>query len=163
MVGDLRVDLVSVSDSFVYLDYNATTPVDARVAAAIQPCVDGYFGNPSSSHRLGLEARKLVDSSRTQVADCLNCRPHEVIFTSGGSESNNTAILGVVASRGGGHVVTSAVEHPAVLEVVLALEMEGRITLTVVGVDRWGRTDPSEVERALRADTVLVTVMLEAE
>jgi cysteine desulfurase len=145
---------------FIYLDYNATTPVDPRVADAMQPFVAGVFGNPSSSHRLGREAKAAVDDARSKVACCLNCESDEVVFTSGGSESNNAAIRGVVAARGGGHIVTSAVEHPAVLEVVLALEMEGRITLSVVGVDSAGQVDPLEVERALRPETVLVTIML---
>jgi len=149
-----------MAGDFIYLDYNATTPVDPRVADVMQPFLTGFFGNPSSGHRLGREAREAVDRSRAQVASCLSCRPDEIVFTSGGSESNNTAICGVVAARGGGHVVTSAIEHPAILEVVLALETAGRIALSVVGVDRFGQVDPSDVERVLRPDTVLVTLML---
>jgi cysteine desulfurase len=145
---------------FIYLDYNATTPTDPRVAAAMEPFLIGFFGNPSSAHRLGREARRAVESARAEVAGCLGCRPDEVIFTSGGSESNNMAIRGIVGTRSGRHVVTSAIEHPAVLEVVAALEREGRIELTVVGVDRHGRVDFREVERALRPDTSLVTLML---
>jgi len=149
-----------MADDFIYLDYNATTPTDPRVAEAMRPYLTGFYGNPSSSHRAGREARAAVDRARALVASCLGCRPDEIVFTSGGSESNNMAIRGVVAARGGGHVITSAVEHPAVLEVVLALEMEGRISLTVVGVDRQGRVDPEEVAAAIRPDTVLVTLML---
>jgi cysteine desulfurase len=145
---------------FIYLDYNATTPTDPRVAEAMEPFLTGFYGNPSSSHRAGREARQAVERARSQVAECLGCRPEEVVFTSGGSESNNMAIRGVVAVCGGGHVVTSAVEHPAVLEVARALEREGAIELTVVGVDRHGRVDSAEVERALRANSVLVTLML---
>lgn len=145
---------------FIYLDYNATTPVDPRVAEAMRPFLLGAFGNPSSMHRLGREARAAVEKARGQVAFCLGCHSEEVIFTSGGSEANNLAIRGVVEARGGGHVVVSAVEHPAVLEVVRALERQGRIRLTVIGVDGWGRVDPDEVERALATDTVLVSVML---
>ena len=144
----------------IYLDYNATTPVDPRVAEAMLPFLSGCYGNPSSSHRLGRQARQALGEARAQVAGCLGCDPDEVVFTSGGSEANNTAIRGVVAARVRCHVVTSAVEHPAVLEVVLALECEGRVELTIVGVDRWGRVDPGEVMRALRPDTVLATVML---
>ena len=144
----------------IYLDYNATTPVDPRVAEAMQPFLSGCYGNPSSSHQLGREARQALNHSRSQVASCLGCDADEIVFTSGGSEANNTAIRGVIAARGGGHVVTSAVEHPAVLEVVLALECEGLIASTIVGVDRWGRVHPDEVVRALRSDTALVTVMI---
>ncbi len=146
--------------SFTYLDYNATTPIDPRVAEAMRPCLEDYWGNPSSIHAEGRKARTALEAARAQVAACLGCRPGEVVFTSGGSEADNLAIRGLVEARGGGHVVTSAVEHPAVLEVVLALEMEGRIALSIVGVDGLGRVDPEEVGRALRADTVLVSLML---
>jgi cysteine desulfurase len=149
-----------MANGFIYLDYNATTPTDPLVAEAMQPYLTGCFGNPSSSHRAGREARAAVDRARAQVAACLGCAPDEIVFTSGGSESNNMAIRGVAAARGGGHVITSAVEHPAVLEVVLALEVEGRTALSVVGVDPSGRVDPEEVAAAIRPDTVLVTIML---
>ncbi len=146
--------------SFIYLDYNATTPIDPRVAEAMGPYLTGGFGNPSSTHVEGRKAKEALEAARERVAGCLGCRPGEVVFTSGGSESNNLAIRGVVEAQGGGHVVTSAVEHPAVLEVVRALHAEGRIELTVVGVDRRGRVDPAEVVDALRDDTVLVSLML---
>lgn len=149
-----------MTEGFVYLDYNATTPVDPRVAEAMRPYLTGCFGNPSSSHRYGREARAAVERARGRVAACLGAASDEVIFTSGGTESNNLAIRGVVAALGGGHVVTSAVEHPAVLEVVRVLEVEGRIRLTVLGVDATGRLDPEAVRRTLAPDTVLVTVML---
>ena len=145
---------------FIYLDYNATTPVDPRVAEAMRPFLTGFFGNPSSTHRFGREARAAVAGARSQVAACLGCHSAEVVFTSGGSEANNLAIRGVVDARNGGHVITSAVEHPAVLEVVRALELEGRIELTVVGVDGRGRVDPEEIAGSIREDTVLVTLML---
>jgi selenium donor protein len=145
---------------FVYLDYNATTPVDPRVIEAMRPALASLFGNPSSGHRPGRAARAAVEEARERVAACLGAAPDEVVFTSGGSESDNWAIHGVVAARGGGHVVVSAVEHPAVLEPARALEAEGRVRLTVVPVDRYGRVDPDEVERALAPDTVLVSVML---
>jgi cysteine desulfurase len=145
---------------FIYLDYNATTPVDPRVADAMHPFLTGCFGNPSSLHRLGREARAALEGARSQVASCLGAKAEEIVFTSGGSESNNLAIRGVVEAAGGGHVVTSSIEHPAVLEVVRALEREGRVRLTLVGVDRFGRVDAAEVEAALSADTVLVTLML---
>ena len=146
--------------NFIYLDYNATTPTDPGVAEAMTPYLTGFYGNPSSGHRAGREARDAVDLARTRVATCLGCSTNEIVFTSGGSESNNLALRGVVAARGGGHVVTSAIEHPAILEVVLAMEMEGLIDLTVVGVDNHGRVDQTEVMRAIRPDTVLVSLML---
>jgi cysteine desulfurase len=146
--------------SFIYLDYNATTPIDPRVAEAMAPFLAGGFGNPSSVHIEGRRAKSALEEARKQVACCLGCSPAEVVFTSGGSESNNLAIRGLVEARSGGHVVTSAVEHPAVLEVVIALEIEGRIDLTIVGVDRFGRVDPKAVAAALRDDTVLVSLML---
>jgi len=146
--------------SFIYLDYNATTPIDPRVAEAMTPFLTSGFGNPSSTHMEGRKAKAALEGARAKVAGCLGCRTEEVVFTSGGSESNNLAIRGVVEAQGGGHVVTSAVEHPAVLEVVRALEVEGRIELTVVGVDPRGRVDPAEVVDTLRDDTVLVSLML---
>lgn len=144
----------------IYLDCNATTPVDPRVVEAMVPVLREVYGNPSSGHRLGRRARELVEAARAQVAVCLGAKPEEVLFTSGGSESDNWALRGVVAARGGGHVVVSAVEHPAVLETARAMEREGRIRLTVVGVDRFGQVDPEEVVAALAPDTVLVSVML---
>lgn len=147
-------------DDFIYLDYNATTPPDTRVAEAMRPYLTGFFGNPSSGHRFGREAKAAVERARAQVAACLGCTGEEIIFTSGGSESDNLALRGVVAARGGGHVITSAVEHPAVLEVALAMEMEGLIRLTVVGVDPLGRVDADEVVDAIGDDTVLISLML---
>ena len=146
--------------SLIYLDYNATTPIDPRVAEAMGPFLTGGFGNPSSTHAEGRKAKSDLEEARVRVARGLGCLPAEVVFTSGGSESNNLAIRGLVEASGGGHVITSAVEHPAVLEVVLALEIEGRIALSIVGVDRFGRVDAEAVAAALRDDTVLVSLML---
>jgi len=144
----------------IYLDYNATTPIDPRVAEAMGPLLTAGFGNPSSTHAEGRRAKLALEEARQKVAHCIGGSPSEVVFTSGGSESNNLAIRGLIEARGGGHVITSAVEHPAVLEVVLALEIERRIELTIVGVDRFGRIDPGAVAAALRDDTVLVSLML---
>lgn len=149
-----------MEDDFIYLDYNATTPTDPRVAEAMRPFLTGYFGNPSSDHRAGREARRAVDQARARVASSIGARPDEIIFTSGGTESNNLAFHGVAAARGGGHVITSAIEHPAVLEVVLAMEGSRDIEMTIVGVDSRGRVDPAAVEEALRPSTVLVSLML---
>ena len=146
--------------SFIYLDYNATTPIDPRVAEAMAPFLSSGFGNPSSIHVEGRRAKSALEGARERVARCLGCNSGEVVFTSGGTESNNLAIRGLVEARGGGHVITSAVEHPAILEVVIGLEIEGRIALTIVGVDKFGRVDPGAVAAALRNDTVLVSLML---
>jgi cysteine desulfurase len=145
---------------FIYLDYNATTPIDPLVAEAMTPFLTDGFGNPSSIHVEGRRAKSALEEAREKTARCLGCGSLEVVFTSGGSESNNLAIRGLVEARDGGHVITSAVEHPAVLEVVIGLEIEGRIELTVVGVDRYGRVDPGVIAAAIRDDTVLVSLML---
>lgn len=144
----------------IYLDNNATTPVDPRVVEVMVPALQDVYGNPSSGHLPGRQARELVEAGRARVAACLGAAPEEILFTSGGSESDNWALQGVVAARGGGHVVVSAVEHPAVLETARAMERKGRIRLTIVGADRFGQVDPEEVTGALGPDTVLVSVML---
>ena len=144
----------------IYLDYNATTPIAPQVADAMRPYLEGFFGNPSSSHPLGIAARQAVDRARTQVAGLLGCEPDEVLFTSGGTESNNTAIQGTaraLRSRGD-HIITSAVEHAAVFEVCRFLEGDG-FRVTTVPVDGDGLVDPADVERAITDATILVTVM----
>jgi len=144
----------------IYLDYNATTPIAAEVAEAMLPYLYGHFGNPSSSHPFGLAARRGVDTARAQVAALLGCKPGEVVFTSGGTESNNYALKGVaLAGRGRGeHVITSAVEHPAILEVCAWLEAQG-FRITRLAVDDYGRVDPADLERAIGPGTLLVTIM----
>jgi len=144
----------------VYLDHNATTPVDPEVAEAMLPFLTGRFGNPSSAHPYGAEARAAVEAARRQVAAFLGARPEEVVFTSGGTEGTNTVILGVARRlrAKGRHLVVSAVEHPAVLEPCALLEEEGW-TVTRVGVDGAGRVDPRDVAGALTPGTVLVSVM----
>jgi selenium donor protein len=148
------------STGLIYLDCNATTPVDPRVAAAMGDALTRLWGNPSSGHRIGREARLAVERAREQVAACLGAGPGEIVFTSGGSESDNWAIHGVVAQRPDAHVIASAVEHPAVLEPLRAAVRRGEITLTVVGVDRFGRVDPAEIAAAIAPETALVSVML---
>ncbi len=142
----------------IYLDYNATTPVDPGVARAMMPYLTEKFGNPSSSHSYGLETRRAVEVARQQVAQLIGAEPHEILFTSGGSESNNMVIKGLAGLRGRGHVVSTAVEHPATLEPCEALRRAG-YSVTLVGVDAGGRVDPQEVEAALTSDTILVSVM----
>jgi cysteine desulfurase NifS/selenium donor protein len=144
----------------IYLDYNATTPVDPRVAEAMAPFLHTHFGNPSSGHTFGVTAKKAVEKARRQVADLLGCQVDEIVFTSGGSESNNYAIKGVAyANRGkGNHIITSSVEHPAVTEVCRFLERHG-FKITWLPVDSAGLVDPKDVERAITPQTVLVTIM----
>jgi cysteine desulfurase len=145
----------------IYLDYNATTPIHPEVADAMLPFLRGGFGNPSSSHSYGIEARAAVERARASVASLLRCGAEEVIFTSGGTESNNAAIKGFAFAHRdhGRHIITSQVEHPAVLEVCSYLEQEG-FEVTCVGVDHSGLVSPEEVARAMRPETILITVML---
>jgi cysteine desulfurase len=147
-------------DELIYLDYNATTPIAPEVAAAMRPYLEGVFGNPSSSHRFGLEARRAVETARSQVANLLGAHSDEVIFTSGGSESNNMSIIGTAFSLRdkGRHIITSAIEHPAVTEVCRFLESEG-YRVTYVPVDKTGRVDAADVEKAVSSDTILITIM----
>lgn len=144
----------------IYLDYNATTPIDPRVASAMLPFIHEHFGNPSSSHVFGLYPKRAVERAREQVAALLGARPHEIVFTSGGTEANNHAILGAARAHRskGRHIVTSAVEHPAVTEVCTALQREGFHT-TIVAVDPTGMVDPEAVARAVTPETVLITIM----
>ncbi len=143
----------------VYLDYNATTPTDPRVADAMEPYLRDTFGNPSSGHEWGLEACAAIDLARQQVATLLQAEPGHVIFTSGGTEANNMAIIGAAPATGGGHIITTAVEHPAVSAVCKHLAASG-VTTTEVGVDGAGRINVQEVEAAIKPDTCLITVML---
>ncbi len=144
----------------IYLDYNATTPIDPAVADAMLPFIHQHFGNPSSSHLFGVTAKKAVEAARRQVAEMLGCAVDEVIFTSGGSEANNLAIKGVARAyrAQGRHIVTSAVEHPAVIEVCRHLESEG-YQVTYLPVDEHGLVEPRQVEDAITPQTILVTVM----
>ena len=144
----------------VYLDYNATTPIDPSVAEAMMPFIKTHFGNPSSSHLFGTEAKRAVEKARKQVADLLNCNVDEIIFTSGGSESNNYAIRGTAfANRTKGtHIITSSVEHPAVTEVCLFLERNG-FKVTYLVVDEYGLVDPQSVLESITPQTILITIM----
>ena len=150
-----------MNDAPVYLDYNATTPLDPAVTAAMAEYLGERFGNPSSSHRWGRPAREAVETARARVAALLNAEPAEIVFTSGGSEANNLALKGVAFRhcREGAHLVISAVEHPSVSAAARWLAGEG-FAVTEVPVDRYGQVDPDAVAAALRADTLLVSVML---
>lgn len=144
----------------IYLDYNATTPIAPEVADAMIPFLREHFGNPSSSHPYGIATKQAIENARQQVAGLINCQPDEVVFTSGGTESNNYAIRGSVMARRdkGNHIVTSAVEHPAVLEVCRWLESQG-FRLTILPVDSNGLVNPQDLEIAMTPGTLLVTVM----
>ena len=144
----------------VYLDYNATTPIDPHVAEAMLPFIFDHFGNPSSGHVYGQRTRAAVDDARHAVATLLGCHDDEIVFTSGGTEANNYAIKGAagMAAVAGAHVITSAVEHPAVIEVCRFLEARG-CRVTYLPVDEYGLVSPQQVEEALTEQTVLVTVM----
>lgn len=141
-----------------YLDYNATTPTRPEVLALLERLQEECFGNPSSIHATGRRARRHLDEAREKMAAVLGVRPNEVIFTSGGTESNNLAIRGAVLAAEGGHIVTSSIEHPAVLETCRALEKTG-IAVTYLDVGADGRVEPEAVAAALRDDTVLVSMM----
>ncbi len=143
-----------------YLDYNATTPVDPEVAEAIKPYLLEFFGNPSSSHWYGIQTRKAIETARGQVADLLGSQPEEIIFTSGGSESNNFALKGIAfANRGkGNHIITSTIEHPAVTEVCRYLEAHN-FRVTYLPVDQDGIVDPVNLEKAITPQTILISLM----
>jgi cysteine desulfurase len=142
----------------IYLDCNATTPVDPEVQEAMAACLRDVFGNPSSSHIEGRKARALVDEARAHVAELLDCEPEEIFFTSGGTESNNLAIIGTAFKHAKGHVIASRIEHPSVMNAIRHLEGLG-FEATLVGVDENCRVSPAEVEAAIREDTVLITIM----
>jgi cysteine desulfurase len=142
------------------MDHNATTPVHPLVREAVAPYLGDLFGNPSSIHWAGRDVRKAVEDARADVAALLGCQPHEVVFTSSGTESDNLAIKGAARRKGneGKHIVTSRVEHPAVLNTCRFLERQG-YRVTYVPVDGHGIVDPDAVRGALSADTILVSIM----
>jgi cysteine desulfurase len=144
----------------IYLDHAATTPTDPRVVEAMLPFLTERWGNPSSIYFEAREARKGLDAARRAVADVLGCRPLEVVFTSGGTESDNLALRGVAhgARRRGNHIITTAIEHHAVLHTAERLEQEG-FRVTYLPVDREGVVDLGALERALDDETVLVSIM----
>ncbi|HKY83597.1 MAG TPA: cysteine desulfurase family protein [Anaerolineales bacterium] len=147
----------------VYLDYAASTPVDERVIQAMLPHFRPGFGNPSSIHGFGQEAQAALELARTRVGAVLGCASSEIIFTSGGTESDNLAVRGAAlaaqAERGARHVLTSPVEHPAILNACRYLERYHAFEIELLPVDRFGRVDPDSVRRALRSETALVSVI----
>jgi cysteine desulfurase len=144
----------------IYLDYNASTPIAPEVRAAMAPFLAAHYGNPSSGHWAGAPAAQAVAHARDQIAHLLGCSPGEVLFTSGGTESNNTALQGVFLAAGGGkhHIVTTRIEHPAIIEPCHFLERLGA-DVTYLAVDAQGLVDPDNVAKAIRPDTILVSVM----
>ncbi len=144
----------------VYLDYNSTTPVDRTVLDAMLPCFAENYGNASSIHSAGQHARGAVDRARESVAALIGAKPAEVVFTSGGTEADNLAIFGAIAASAAPrkHVITTAIEHHAVLNACQALERQG-IDVTFVPVGSGGVVDPDDIRRALRPETVLISVM----
>lgn len=144
----------------IYLDYNATTPVAKEVANAMMPFIREEFGNPSSSYSLGIRAKQELEKARGQVARLLGCESGEIVFTSGGSESNNMALKGVALSlrSKGRHIITTTIEHPAIFNPAIFL-IENGWDVTFLPVDRYGFLDPDEVKKVIRKDTVLISVM----
>jgi cysteine desulfurase len=142
----------------IYLDYNATTPVAPEVFRALRPFLEAEFGNPSCDYSLGRRARDAVQQAREDVAALLGCTPPEIIFTSGATEANNTVLKGVAYHHGRGRIITCATEHPAVLAPCRYLQSRG-FGLTILPVDGAGRVDPDELRRALRPDTILISIM----
>jgi cysteine desulfurase len=144
----------------IYLDYNATTPVDPAVAEAMQPYILHHYGNPSSTHAYGRATKAAVESARSRIAALLGCTTSEVVFTSGGSESNNTVLKGVAYTyrHRGHHIITSAVEHPATINPCRFLEQQG-IQVTYLPVDRTGMVDPDDVRKAITPQTLLISIM----
>ncbi len=145
----------------IYLDCNATTPLCADAHAAMEPYLARHYGNPSSVHAAGREARAAIDSARDRLADLLGAKPHELIFTSSGTEANNLAVLGLARSlkERGRHVICSSVEHHAVLHACEHLQKREGFAVTFLPVDREGVVDPAVLAAALREDTTLVSIM----
>jgi cysteine desulfurase len=144
----------------IYLDYNASTPVDARVVTAMLPLLEEAFGNPSSDHWASRPAKAALDHARGQVASLLGCMPDEIVFTSGGSEANNLALIGsyFTLREKGDHIITQVTEHPAILKPLAFLEQLGA-KVSYLQVDGAGQVDPDAVRRAINSRTVLISIM----
>jgi cysteine desulfurase len=144
----------------IYLDYNASTPVDPAVAQAMRATLENPYGNPSSAHWAGESARTLLEQSRVQVAELIGSAPSDIVFTSGGSEANNLALKGIYFARRNprAHVVISAIEHPSIVEPCRFIERSGA-RITRLPVDGTGRIDPDDLRRAITAETILISVM----
>ena len=143
-----------------YFDHAATTPVKEEVLKEMLPYLKDNYGNPSSIYKLGREARKAIEDSREKIAKVLNCKANEIYFTAGGSESDNTAIKGIAKAnkRYGKHIITSSIEHPAVLETCKTLEQEG-FEVSYVPVLESGIIDINALKKLIRKDTILISIM----
>lgn len=150
-----------MDENMIYLDHNATTPIEPDAIFVMNEFMGENFGNPSSLHDLGVKAKKAVNSARQEVSALLGCKTTELIFTSGGSESNNMAMKGLINFRNPekNHIIISAVEHPAILSPALYL-MELGTHITVVPVDQYGLVSPQDIEKAIKPETILISVML---
>ena len=144
----------------IYLDYAATTPVHPEVLKAMMPYFSEYFGNPSSIHSCGQEAKMAVENARRSVAGLIGAVPEEIYFTSGGTEADNFALVGLVQAnqKNGNHVITTAVEHHAILETCRYLEKRG-VSVTYIPVDKYGMVDPGDIKKAITPKTILISVM----
>ena len=142
----------------VYLDNAATTPVDEKVLEEMLPYFTKKYGNASSLHSFGREARDAIERSRERVAELIGAESEEIIFTAGGTESDNIAIKGIAFREGKGHIITSQIEHPAVMATCQHLEKKG-FDVTYLPVDKYGMVSPEDVENAIRDDTILITIM----
>jgi cysteine desulfurase len=144
----------------IYLDNAATTPTDKRVLEAMLPCFTEIYGNPSSLHAFGQDARHIMEESRDKIASFIGAKPEEIVFTSGGTESNNSAIKGIAYARRdkGNHIITSNIEHHSILEPCRFLEKQG-FEVTYLPVDKYGVVDPDEVNRAITDKTILISIM----
>jgi len=149
-----------MADELIYLDHNATTPVDPRVVEAMLPYFTEKFGNAASDHVYGIEAKRAVDEAREQIAAVINARPEEIIFTSGATESDNIALFGVAEKYAdkGDHIITCVTEHKAVLDCCRQLEKMSK-RVTYLPVDQYGLVDPDDVRRAITPQTILISIM----
>ena len=141
----------------LYFDHSATTPLDPKVSALLQEVADNYFGNPSSIHKYGQKARAIIEKSRRQIADALGVKSRNIIFTGGGSEANNMVLQNLLCSDKK-HVITSEIEHPAILKTLKHLKKFG-ISSSTVPVDKFGLVNPINIESAIREDTALISIM----
>jgi cysteine desulfurase len=151
---------LNMSMERIYLDYNATSPLDPEVLEAMLPYLTTHFGNAISFHSFGQKAARALETARDQIAALLNCRPTEIIFTGGGTESNNAAVRGIARARRsrGNHIITTQIEHPSIIRVCRELEAEG-FEITFLPVDRYGRVDFKTLESAVTDRTILISMM----